>query len=521
MFDFRGVNSPMPSAHWSPVLRYLRRISAPTSSQIPDRVLLDRFVLTQDEEAFAALVKRHAGMVMAVCRRALIDVHSAEDAFQATFLVLVQKARAIAKPDCLGSWLYGVAYRTALQARSAAATRRRHEHRAATIQAVESNPEVMWRDLRPILDEEIHRLPSSYQEPIILCYFEGKTKEEAAQLLDLPVGTVSSRLARARAKLRSRLTRRGLTLSLGLLTCTLEQKVGASIICTPLVDTTIKAGLALAAVKSVTTGIVSLKAASLAEGVVKSMFLSKLKTAAAIFLGVTLLGSGVGVVSYRAAVAQEKNSEPVQEEKLRQEIARLKNELDRLERELERLKPERAYVEVAASREGIVTMIGTEIKEGENVPADQRISKQYRRLKVGDRVERGQLLGQIDDRLARDEMETKKNKVMVAKAELVVSEKTLAEAKERLKTQADLIKTRVASLEEYRGAQLAVDKYVGEVASKKAAIAVAKAELNQIETVVEMHNIRSPTRGIIKGILKHPGEGVRILETVFLIQPEE
>ena len=148
----------MPSAHWRPVLRYLRRIAAPNHvSQTPDRVLLERFVRTRDEEAFAILVKRHAAMVMAVCRRVLNDVHAAEDVFQATFLVLVRKARSITQPDCLGPWLYGVAYRIALQARGAAAKRRLHEQRAALIQAAQSDAEIVWSDLRPILDEEIHR----------------------------------------------------------------------------------------------------------------------------------------------------------------------------------------------------------------------------------------------------------------------------------------------------------------------------------------------------------------------------
>ena len=119
----------MESAHWSPVLRYIRKIAAPKHiGQIPDGDLLHRFVTVHDEEAFAALVKRHSAMVMGVCRRVLNDDHTAEDVFQATFLVLVRKARSIAKPECLGSWLYGVAYRTALRARCDAAKRRFHEH---------------------------------------------------------------------------------------------------------------------------------------------------------------------------------------------------------------------------------------------------------------------------------------------------------------------------------------------------------------------------------------------------------
>jgi RNA polymerase sigma factor (sigma-70 family) len=513
----------------SPILNHLRRIIAPIHiAQTSDGTLLQRYVTGHDEEAFAALVKRHSAMVMSVCLRVLEDVHSAEDAFQATFLVLVRKARSIAYPDCLGPWLYGVAYRTALRARSVAANRRRHERRVVFAQRANSELEVEFRDLKSILDEEIQRLPRKYRAPIIVCYFEGKTKEEAARVLGLPVGTVSSRLARAREKLRIRLTRRGLAISLGLLSCTLSQTALAGTASSSLVEATVQAGLALAAGKSLATGIISIKAVSLAEGIVKSMFLSKLKTVSVILLGATLVGSGVGVVSYRAVVAQEKKADPSQEERLRQEIGRLRNELDRLERELERLRPERAYVKVAAQREGVIVFVSTEIKEGENVPPDQRILvsvgkeiKQYRRLKIGEHVEPGQLLARVDDRLARDETTIKENKLLAVKADLVVSEKTREEAKARYETQKQLYGHKATSVEELRGAELALDKYTGEVMSKQAAVSVAVSELKLTQTVVEMHNIRSPTRGVIKGILKHPGEGVNSREAVFLIQPEE
>jgi len=178
-------------------------------------------------------------------------------------------------------------------------------------------------------------------------------------------------------------------------------------------------------------------------------------------------------------------------------------------------------VSVAAQREGIISFVGTEIKEGEKVPADQKISKQYRRVRKGDHVEAGQLLGRVDDRLARDEMTIKEQKLSAAKADLVVSEKTRDEAKERFATQTELYKRKATSLEEFRGAQLAVDKYTSEVASKQAAIAVAEAELNQARTVVEMHNIRSPVRGVIRTIYIHPGEGVQSLGLVFVIELEK
>jgi WD40 repeat protein len=181
--------------------------------------------------------------------------------------------------------------------------------------------------------------------------------------------------------------------------------------------------------------------------------------------------------------------------------------------------------EVSTQREGVLLYVGRPIEPGEQVPPGHldtyffgNKKHQYRRLKQGDIVEVNEVLGRIDDRLALDELETKKNKLIAAKADLVVSEKTLAEARERLKTQADLLKTRATSLEEYRGAQLAVDKYIGEVASKKAAIKVAEAELQQTATVVGLHEIRSKIRGQVQTIYKRKGEEVKNLEPILLLR---
>src|SRR5262249_31616689 len=145
--------------------------------------------------------------------------HDAEDAFQATFLILVRKAGSLGRPELLGNWLYGVAYRTAARARAEATRRRFREVPLIDrdLPAKESTPDGVWRDLRPVLDEEINRLPDKYRAPFVLCYLEGKTNEEAARQLGCPLGTVLSRLARARERLRLRLTSRGLTLSVGLL----------------------------------------------------------------------------------------------------------------------------------------------------------------------------------------------------------------------------------------------------------------------------------------------------------------
>jgi RNA polymerase sigma factor (sigma-70 family) len=175
-----------------------------------DSQLLTRFALQQDQAAFAALVRRHGPMVRAACRRVLWDAHAVDDAFQTTFLVLVRKARAIARPELLGNWLYGVAYRVALKARAKAARRSRHEQQAPGNTVVDPMVEVTSREWRSVLDAELRQLPEQYWAPLVLCYLKGKTNAEAACLLGWPSGSISGRLARARELLRQRLVRRGL-----------------------------------------------------------------------------------------------------------------------------------------------------------------------------------------------------------------------------------------------------------------------------------------------------------------------
>jgi RNA polymerase sigma-70 factor (ECF subfamily) len=166
--------------------------------------LLERFCRRHDEAAFAALVQRHGPMVLAVCRRILGDVQEAEDAFQATFLVLVRRAADLERPELLGNWLHGVAARTARKARTGAARRLRHERQAAVV-SHQQTPDTEWSDLLDNLDEELERLPFKYRAPLMLCYLEGLTNEEAARRLGWPTGSISYRLARGREMLRQRL----------------------------------------------------------------------------------------------------------------------------------------------------------------------------------------------------------------------------------------------------------------------------------------------------------------------------
>jgi RNA polymerase sigma factor (sigma-70 family) len=271
------------------VLQFLRNFVGPVAARdTSDAQLLERFAAGGDEAAFAALVQRFGPMVLGVCRRVLADEHAVEDAFQATFLVLVRKARSVRKGQAIGSWLYGVAYRTATRARAEAArwsTRNRQVPLAAAADPVQ---QAVQRDLRAVLDEELNRLPAKYREPLVLCYLEGNTNEEAARILGCPCGTVYTRLARARDRLRGRLTRRGVVLSAPALATALAREATAAV----------PAALASSTGKAAAGGAISARAVVLAEGVSRAMTLSKLKTTLALLLAVALLAAAGVTLAY-------------------------------------------------------------------------------------------------------------------------------------------------------------------------------------------------------------------------------
>lgn len=209
-----------------------------------DGELLERFVTGHDEAAFELLVRRHSRMVLGLCRRALRDGHEAEDAFQATFLVLVRNARSIRKRESVASWLYGVAQRVSRKAQARANTRAFvHQSEVSVATGPDADPD--RSELRPIVQDEVGRLPEKYRAPIVLCYFEGRSHEEAARQLEWPIGTVKGRLSRARDILQSRLVRRGVALALGLVAF-LEEEAKAAVP-ESLIETTVRAGVRLEA----------------------------------------------------------------------------------------------------------------------------------------------------------------------------------------------------------------------------------------------------------------------------------
>jgi RNA polymerase sigma factor (sigma-70 family) len=272
-----------------PVLRYLRTLNeAETTRRLPDRELLRRFVGRRDEVAFRALVCRHGPAVHRVCLRILGSAHDAEDAWQATFLVLAQRAAAVGPLESVGGWLYGVASRVGRKMRTSRARRRAREHRSAERPAADLFAELGLREAQEILNRELARLPEKYQLPLVLCCLEGQTRDEAAQQLGLPVATLKSRLERARELLRIRLGRHGLPFSGALLASALCQPRAVAALPTTLVDPTVKAATLIAAGRAA-TAVVSAEVVALARGVTRTMYLNQFKIATAVLVGLALL----------------------------------------------------------------------------------------------------------------------------------------------------------------------------------------------------------------------------------------
>jgi RNA polymerase sigma factor (sigma-70 family) len=278
----------MTSTTLERLVRHLRQLDRPSDAE-----LLERFH-SGDRESFEAIVRRHGGGVLAACRKVLPSEADAEDAFQATFLILLRNGHAIRRHQALGGWLCGVAHRIALKALAGTVRRRLAEQRKPTPQA--DAPDLSWREACAILHEELDRLPDVYRLPLILCYLEGKSRDEAAQLLGWKTDVLRGRLERGRDRLRGRLTRRGVTLTAGLLGGLQDVANGGPL-----------PRLIQATVEAVTAGRPSAAVAALANGGTPGMFTTKLKLVAAL---VILVGVVVGVAGSRPPATAEPPPEP-------------------------------------------------------------------------------------------------------------------------------------------------------------------------------------------------------------------
>lgn len=324
-------------------------------TELRDGELLESF-LRGNDAAVAALVQRHGPMVWAVCRRILSNHQDAEDAFQATFLVLLHKAAAIGSRELVAGWLHGVARQTSLKARATAARRARREKQMLALPESAACPRELGADWQPVLDMEIGRLPQKYRAVLLLCDLQERTRKAAAGELGLPEGTVASRLARARALLAKRLTRRGFVMS-GSVLAPANLAVGA--VPASLLRSTINVATLFASAPAAAADLMSAGSAALSQGVLKAMFLTKLKTLTlAAFL---LITCGLGLVflggrTQAVAAPPDKDAGPrpvaagrnAEDDEIKRRLLKLEERVKRLEEELlKRPEPARAEAPTA------------------------------------------------------------------------------------------------------------------------------------------------------------------------------
>src|SRR5262245_17051337 len=305
-------------------LELFRHLTPVAGAGLADGQLLARFAAARDEGAFEALVRRHGPMVLSVCRRVLRHEQDAEDAFQATFLILARKAASVVKRESVGSWLYAVAYRAALQARAASARRRAWETQVEEMPHPEVAPGES-QDWRPVLDRELERLPEKYRAAVVLCDLEGLPRREAARQLGLPEGTLSSRLATARQRLARRLAKHGLSLSGGAVAAALSGDVVRAAVPAPLVVSTVNAAALVAAGQ---WAAISTPAALLMRGVLKAMLITKLKLVVGILVVVAALGATS--LAYRAGGPAAIAADKPDRTKPQSEVEALRNEVELL-----------------------------------------------------------------------------------------------------------------------------------------------------------------------------------------------
>jgi RNA polymerase sigma factor (sigma-70 family) len=314
------------------VFHHLYRVAGgPLLAEAGDGQLLERFVNERDPRAFDALLQRHGAMVLHVCRRVLGHAQDAEDAFQATFLLLAKSAASIRRQASVASWLYGVAYRLAARAKTLNARRQVREQRAVLMRQQDPGLEAARRELQTLLDEELHRLPPRFQAALVLCYLEGKTHDEAARQLGWPLGTVRSRVARARELLRTRLARRGLALPAATLATLLAADVSRAVPA-QLFAATYQAALTFAGGHAAAAELVSPQAAALVEGGVTALTATHFKLGLALVLLVGLGAVGLGALKSRPPPAPATGGAEAAPAIKRDQIVKVKGKTRRTDR---------------------------------------------------------------------------------------------------------------------------------------------------------------------------------------------
>ncbi|HEY7158755.1 MAG TPA: sigma-70 family RNA polymerase sigma factor [Gemmataceae bacterium] len=292
-------------------IRYLRSLAAVgQEAEASDAELLRRFVERHEETGFAELVRRHGPMVREVSRRLLGQHADIEDVFQVVFLVLACKARSVRKRQSLAGWLYGIAYRTALRVRRDAARRKNHERRATVREPSDPAWDAARREVWEVLDAELHRLPEGQRSALVLCYLEGRTRDEAARQLSQSVRTLDRQLQRGRELLRRRLARRGVTLSAALLGLGLTQNIAGASVPARLGALTTRAAIAVMMGQGPAGHEVSVQVIALMKGVLWNMLQTRIKIVTVSLLTLTLLGTATGFLAFRATAQDSTTQSP-------------------------------------------------------------------------------------------------------------------------------------------------------------------------------------------------------------------
>jgi internalin A len=496
---------PMIDAPLTSILSRIRRISAEVGGA-SDAQLLERFASNRDEAAFELLVWRHARLVFGVSRRVLRDLQDSEDAFQATFLTLARHARRIARREAVASWLYKVAYRVALAARHRRARRGACERQVREADRLAAAPDADEsaenRELRRVLDLEIGRLPERFRAPVVLCYLEGKTVDEAAVQLRCPRGTVASRLARARERLRVRLAGRGLAPSAGL---ALISSVEVAPRPLSVVPTLMAAVPGYAAGGVAADGVLSPRVTSLTEEVSRAMFGHKLRTGLAVLaviLGMVAVGGG-SVLGLRASGRPEAGSQ--EQGDLPEALAADRAADSRGPQTTDHpATPEPVFRETFGGR--LEPLRAVDVR-----PAVSGTVESVH-FKAGAEVKRGNLLFELESRVSQ---------LDVVKAEANL---TAAEARKK-QVDADVARVRklAAALQV---SQEEFDERIARAATEAAAVSSARAELGRTQIVMGSTWIRAPMAGTVGRPLVEPGtlvfrgqDSATLLTTITALDP--
>ncbi len=473
-----------------------------------------------------------------------------------------RKASSIRRRDAVAGWLYQTACRVALRARITARKQPVAVPPGVELAAPAADSDIVWRDLRPVLDEEIQRLPEKYRLVIILCYFRGQTHAEAVRELGCPRGTIGVRLQRARELLRGRLTRRGLALSAATLAVLAAERTAASAAPAALVHATLKAAL-LFAVGQAVAGTVSTQAVAWTQGVLRTMFLSKMKTLAAILVVTAAVGTGAGYLASLAAAPPRKDAAAappavgkaddakvsvtvpaeedgrlvlvgtdirpgetvVEKDKVKVEVGFLAVEIG--DKNDEKTRDKAAPEKWWTSLDPTGAKVYARWKEGDALPSGRlfvvREEREYRKLHVGDMVEAGQLLGIVDESTTLHDLGEKVAKLDEAEQEYLAAGKTKEEAERRAKESERLFKlnTGVISQDACYADKLNAERFAYEEKAKDAARMVAVEEVSAALTLLELHEFRSLDRGVVKEILKRRGEAVHGLEAIVRLEVED